>query len=74
MLSELRTWYRLQQQRTGKRLSQLGRGFTAKQLGSPAAPFFKGKAAEARHMFDWVVDQCEANQHRVKTMGSLTKA
>ncbi len=58
----------------GKKLSRLSKGFSLKQLGPADNPVFKGKAAEARHMFPWVVGLLEDFAVRVEHGAALLAA
>eukprot|EP00969_Alexandrium_andersonii_P209027 9231849-Alexandrium_andersonii.AAC.1 len=48
MVGEMREWYS-EQERARKKLPQVSRGFSRKQLGTDKLRAFKGKAAERRH-------------------------
>jgi hypothetical protein len=65
-LANLRVWQAKVEKRTGKRFSRLSKGFSEKQLGPANRPFFKGKAAESRHMLGYVVEKLDRNVGKVQ--------
>jgi hypothetical protein len=68
-LNDLQEYYK-HRERQGFKCSKVGKGFSEKQLGKPQRPFFKGRAAEARHMVPFVVECIRRHHLRIQPHGT----